>query len=88
MELAHWHRTDIQYPNERPEFRSELSRDDRIAYLWFLLAEKGGALGAQEGLDYLSSRLSQKQIAEAEQMAREWEPGNCPVRPSDEIAGR
>jgi hypothetical protein len=46
--------------------------------MWYRLAEKNGAWGAKEGLEYITARLSPGELAEAEQMFHDWKPGQCP----------
>jgi hypothetical protein len=45
-----------------------LARDDVLAYMWFSLA------GETENRDLVAERMSAAQIAEAEQLARDWRP--------------
>lgn len=85
MELAHWHRTDMQLLNESPGFRASLARDDLIAFMWFRLAEADQAWGARASVDALSGRLNATQRAAADQMARDWRPGHCPVGPAESL---
>lgn len=75
--LAYWHRTDL-ITSKAPLFRSELQLDDRVAYMWYRLAEENKALGAIEGRQHMSTRLSHEELIEAEQMAHDWKPGQCP----------
>ena len=74
--LAYWHRTDL-LTLKAPFFRSKLQLDDRVAYMWYRLAEENAAPGATEGRQYMSTRLTPEELVEAEQMALDWKPGQC-----------
>lgn len=47
-------------------------KDFVLAYKWFNLAAAGGNEFAEERRDYLESKMSRDQIAEAQRLAREW----------------
>ncbi len=47
-------------------------KDDGLAYMWFNLAAASGYETARENRDLLSKKMTSKQIAEAQRMAREW----------------
>jgi hypothetical protein len=53
--------------------------DDQLAYMWFALAATGGATARQLPTEsWGASVLTMEEIAQAEQMTRDWKPGDCP----------
>ncbi len=53
--------------------------DNVIAYMWYTLAIVKGDESALTVRDYyVAESLSDNEIAQAKQMAREWNPGDCP----------
>jgi len=54
------------------------SPDYRASYMWYTLAVTGGDKGAREMRKILVAGMTEKQIGQAEQMARDWQPGDCP----------
>ena len=55
-----------------------LQENKRVAYMWYTLA----AVGGEDTLDsrgIVAEEMTVQQIAEAEEMARNWKPGQCPA---------
>jgi TPR repeat protein len=53
--------------------------DDRIAYMWYTLAVSTGDRSTRNARDYYVAKLlTNVEISQAEQMARDWKPGDCP----------
>ncbi len=46
--------------------------DHVLAYMWFNLSGAQGHVSAQESEDIIEQRMTRKQIAEAQRLAREW----------------
>ncbi len=85
-EVGSWHRSidrdDSSYLNDN---RLELLRkvgvrpDNRIAYMWYTLATSNGDESTLYARDYyLAELLTDSEVAQAEQMVRDWTPGDCP----------
>jgi TPR repeat protein len=81
--VGNWHRTlTWQSRGERLEWlRDEvgIQPDNRAAYMWFTLADANGnlsALSQREGS--LKADMNPEEIGQAEQMVRDWKPGDCP----------
>ncbi len=56
-----------------------IDQDNVIAYMWYTLAITNGDKSALTVRDYhVAKTLSDNEIAQANQMAREWKPGDCP----------
>jgi TPR repeat protein len=52
-----------------------VSQDYVLVYMWFSLAAAGGDKSAgKRRRDIAASKMTPKQIAEAERLAREWKP--------------
>ena len=81
LELAFWHREDINLPKEPPAFRQHFPRDNRLAYMRYMLAEKQERWGAEDGKKHMATILSPAKVQEALKMAQEWQPGQCPQGP-------
>ncbi len=47
------------------------------AYRWYTLAAAKGLKEAVKGRDFLEKRMTPTQLAEAQRLAREWEPKCC-----------
>ena len=45
--------------------------DNRVAYMWYTLA-------ASSGKEYVAAVMTPDEVAQAEQMVRDWKPGDCP----------
>jgi hypothetical protein len=78
MELGYLHRTDLHRP---ADFTGPLGQDNRLAYVWFRVAELGGYEGTGGASQYIASQLSDIELAEAEELVRAWHPGLCPMGP-------
>ena len=82
--VARWHRTDLS-PSPGWEREEEFAReagirpDNRVAYLWYTLAARNGDDHAQNLRDWLvhAVDMTADEIAQAEQWARDWKPGEC-----------
>ena len=48
-------------------------RDEVLAYMWMLLAARGGDAQAQAGRELAVHRLNDEQVARANDMARRWQ---------------
>ncbi len=81
--LGNWHRTlTWQSGTERLEWlRDEvgIQPDNRIAYMWYTLAGANGNLSAlSQRKVFLEAGMTPEEIGQAEQMVRDWKPGDCP----------
>ena len=47
-------------------------QDDVLAYMWFDVSSAQGHGSAQESKDIIEGRMSREQIAEAQELSREW----------------
>ena len=56
-----------------------IQSDNRVAYMWFTLAVEGGDTEAKRHRYSVAPEMTSVEIAEAEQMARDWKPGQCPA---------
>ncbi len=87
-EVGNWHRTAIwESWRSGNEDKLRLLRkvgfrpDDQIAYMWYTLAMSNGDESVQYSRDfYVADVLTEREIAQAEQFAREWKPGGCPSK--------
>ncbi len=86
VEVGWWHRSS-SWDNwgDRNEDGLELLRkvgvrpDNRIAYMWYTLAVATGGESTRIARDYyVAELLTDVEISQAEQMARDWKPGDCP----------
>ena len=77
--VGHWHRSVIwQSGIERLDWlRNEtgIQPDDRVAYMWYSLAELNGYIPARRKRDYVEADISSDEKSQAEQMVRDWKPG-------------
>jgi peptidoglycan hydrolase-like protein with peptidoglycan-binding domain len=55
------------------------------AHKWFNLAAAGGKSEARKARDEVAKRMTTRQIAQAQELARTWQPQAAPVVPSPEI---
>lgn len=53
---------------------SGVKQDYIKAYLWFSLAERNGDINVKKELVYVSKRMSQVQINQAEMLINDWRP--------------
>ena len=85
QQIGFWYRTwvkkhvstnDLQRVAEETGIRP----DKRIAYMWYTLADSNGNSDAlrMRGHIVRYERMTKGEIAQAEQMARDWKPGDCP----------
>jgi hypothetical protein len=56
----------------------ETNADKRASYMWYMLAAYNASATAEEEKLRLQKTMTSHQIAEAEQMAHDWKPGDCP----------
>lgn len=90
LEVGLWHRTSV-WKQAQAGTNSELQKklawigdalriqsDDRIAYMWYTLAETNSLQGLAGARDYIADGMTPAQIAQAEQLAHDWKPGDCP----------
>lgn len=75
MELGYRHRTDLARPDD---FIGPLGQDDRLAYVWYRVAELSSdeTEGASQ---HMASHLSDIELAQAQELVRAWRPGLCPM---------
>jgi len=85
-EVGFWHRSN-SWDNWRDWNEKGLNRlqklgfqpDNRIAYMWYTLAVATGGESTRQARDfYVAELLTEVEISQAEQMARDWKPGDCP----------
>ena len=51
-----------------------MARDSKLAYMWFSLAATQGYSAAAEGRSLMATTMTAAQIADAEQLVRDWKP--------------
>jgi hypothetical protein len=80
---GYWHQQNTwKYLDQQT--RSELEvigvrPDNQIAHMWFAVAATSGAADSQlANKGWGASVLTADEIAQAEQMVRDWKPGDCP----------
>ncbi len=84
-EIGVWHQQNTWFHLDQ-QSRDELEEigvrpDNQIAYMWFAVAEARGATAAQlPNPGWRASVLTADERAQAEQMARDWKPGDCPSK--------
>jgi TPR repeat protein len=79
-EAARWYlkAAELGYPDAQNDLAKlyddgrGVARDNVRAYLWYLLAEEAGNPSAAQGRAGLRERMTAAEIAEAEQLARDW----------------
>jgi TPR repeat protein len=85
-EVGHWH-TSTSWENWRGWHERGLNLlrkagvqpDSQIAYMWYTLAVSNGDESTLSARDYyVAELLTDNEIAQAERMARDWKPGDCP----------
>ena len=76
MELGFWQRADLKVPEE---FSEPLEKDNRLAYVWYRLAELNGG-DATNARQYVANLLTEEERTQANEMVRNWRPGACPLR--------
>ena len=85
-EVGHWH-TSTSWENWRGWHERGLNLlrkagvqpDSQIAYMWYTLAVSNGDESTLSARDYyVAELLTDNEIAQAKQMARDWKPGDCP----------
>jgi hypothetical protein len=85
-EIGYWHLEKTReiwqgWNEEELELMREVGvrSDNRTAYMWYALAASKGDESVRDAMDYyLPEQLSEAEIVRAEQMVREWKPGDCP----------
>lgn len=84
-EVGYWH-NETNWKRDRPLLeslwlrKSGIQADNRVAYMWYKVAANGNPdkLRTIDGL--FSGKLTEDEIAEADEMTRNWKPGQCPTR--------
>jgi hypothetical protein len=79
-EAARWYlkAAELGYPDAQNDLAKlyedgrGVARDNVRAYLWYRLAEEAGNPSAAQGRAGLRERMTAAEIAEAEQLARDW----------------
>jgi hypothetical protein len=81
--VGHWHSTLVwQWGMERLDWlRDEvgIQPDNRVAYMWYILAAASGNSSEDESRESVAEEMTSDEIFQAEQMARDWKPGDCPT---------
>lgn len=76
-EVGRWQNPNVWFISRRTQWLQEevgIRPDKRTAYMWYTLAESNGDNARYS----LAVDMSPDEIAQAEQMARDWKPGDCP----------
>jgi len=81
--MGFWYRTTVKrYPNlgelQRIAEETDIYPDNRIAYMWYTLSDSNGNSDALRIRGYTVRNMTPDEIAEAEQLVRDWKPGDCP----------
>ena len=81
-ELGHWQRTSVweHSGDDRLDAVRNLGiePDDRVAYVWYTLAAAAGDPRAESLRGYVADDMTVDQVREAEEMAGDWQPEDCP----------
>ncbi len=46
--------------------------------MWYVLADSNGDSNASDGREFVKADMTPEDIVQAEQMVRDWKPGDCP----------
>ena len=83
-EVGYWHRQTVLPSSAVDKLawtqeRVGIQADNRIAYAWYSIAASSGNTQAIAARDYyVAPGMTPTDIAEAEHMADDWVPGDCP----------
>jgi hypothetical protein len=84
-EVGYWHKSSAWSAwkgtaNNRLPWLKEIGIEpnNRIAFMWYELAVLNGDSTAVAGRGYVAADMTAEEIAQAEQMVRDWKPGDCP----------
>lgn len=83
-EVGYWH-NKTNWERARPLFerlwlrKAGIQADNRVAYMWYNIAANGDPDRLRTISDLFSGKLSEEEIAEADDMIRNWKPGQCPT---------
>lgn len=84
-EVGYWHKSSAWSAwkgtanNRLPWLKEiEIEPNNRIAFMWYELAVLNGDSTAVAGRGYVAADMTAEEIAQAEQMVRDWKPGDCP----------
>jgi hypothetical protein len=76
MQMGHFYNKDRQSVDSWPEIKTSL--DDRVAFVWYSLAENTGEEDARlYRIRLIDGRMSDDRIEEAENMLASWQPVTC-----------
>lgn len=82
LKLGFWHLPDIweaMEADEQAALRSAgLQANARVAYMWYTLAGQNGIADATSFRGAASAQMNHEEISQAEQLVRNWKPGQCP----------
>ncbi len=81
--MGFWYRTTVKrYPHlgelQRIAEETDIHPDNRIAYMWYTLSDSNGNPDALRIRGYTVRDMTPDEITQAEQMIRDWKPGDCP----------
>ncbi len=78
LQLGHWYNEDRLAEDPWPFISVE--PDDRVAYMWYSLAERNGDLSGQPfRLHLQNDQLNEAELKAANAMAASWVPSSCGV---------
>lgn len=83
-EVGYWH-NKTNWERTRPLFerlwlrKAGIHADNRVAYMWYNIAANGDPDRLRTISDLFSGKLTEEEIAEADDMIRNWKPGQCPT---------
>ena len=83
-EVGYWH-NKTNWERARPLFerlwlrKAGIQADNRVAYMWYNIAANGDPDRLRTISDLFSGKLTEEEIAEADDMIRNWKPGQCPT---------
>ena len=89
VEAARWHHTgrwkEIDTAENEVLRSIGLEPDDRVTYMWLTLASRNEVRGVNYSprfiakfLEDVRKGMTESDLAQAEQMVRDWKPGDCP----------
>jgi hypothetical protein len=81
-QVGYWQRTSVWQLSGDDRINSlediGIKPDNRVAYMWYTLADSNGDSTSNAQREYIIADMTPDEIVQAEQMVRDWKPGDCP----------
>lgn len=82
VEVGYWH-YELNWEHSQPGHiewlrKAGIQADNRVAYMWYTIAANGDSDRLRTINNLFSGKLTKEEIAEANDMVRNWKPGQCP----------